>query len=184
MESAESEEVVLLLVGIDWPLVDRAQVAWEQFVVGVVLLAGDAVFAAVGAEFDVAGVVAALQQFEHSGFMARFGRADEVVVGDVQPVPGVSELGCDRIGERLRIEPGGIGGLLDFLTMFVRSGQELDVVTHQSVPTCQCITDDRRVGVPQVGLGIHVVDRCCDVDPAHASTLPNRQLEPVPGSVV
>ena len=63
LEAAEAEEVVLLLEVLDRALVDRAPSSpVDQFVVGVVLLAGDAVLAGERVELDVAGVVAALQQ--------------------------------------------------------------------------------------------------------------------------
>ena len=130
LEAAEAEEVVLLLVRVDQPLVDRAQVAGQQLVVGVVLLAGDAVLAAVHAELDVAGVVAALQQLDDGGLVARLGGADEVVVGDVQPVPGVGELGRDLVAELLRGLAGGLGGLLDLETVLVGAGEVLDVVAR------------------------------------------------------
>src|SRR4029079_8197756 len=89
LEAAEPEEVVLLLVELDGGAVDRTQTALEQLVVGVVLLAADAVLAAIGPELDVAGVIAPLEQFEHCAPVTRLGGADEVVVGDVQAVPGM-----------------------------------------------------------------------------------------------
>ena len=81
--AAELEEVVLLLHVLDGRAVDRA-VAVDQLVLGVVRLARDAVQALVGAELDVAGVVAGLQQRLDAAVVARLGRADEVVVGDVE----------------------------------------------------------------------------------------------------
>ena len=81
LEAAEAEEVVLFLVVLDRSLVDLAQVARVEFVVGVVLLARDAVLALVDVELDVAGVVAALQQLGDADLVALLGGADEVVVG-------------------------------------------------------------------------------------------------------
>ena len=43
LEGAEPEEVVLLLEVLDRGAVDRAELAVDQLVLGVVLLAGDAV---------------------------------------------------------------------------------------------------------------------------------------------
>ena len=86
----EPEEVVLLADQLDRSAVDGA-VAVDQLALGVVGLARDAVEAFVGAEVDVAGVVAGLQQLVHGPVVAGLGRADEVVVGDVEQLPGVAE---------------------------------------------------------------------------------------------
>ena len=122
----EAEEVVLLLEVLDGPLVDRAQVAGRiELVVGVVLLARHAVLALVDVELDVAGVVATLQQLGDGGLVARLGGADEVVVGDVQPLPRLVEQRGDRVGEVLRRQARGLGGLLDLQAVLVGAGQEL-----------------------------------------------------------
>ena len=95
-EAREPEEVVLLLEVLDRAMVDRAQVLdtvdRDQVVVGVVQLAGHAVETLEHVELDVARVVAALEQFGDGRLVARFGGADEVVVGDVEPSPGLGEL--------------------------------------------------------------------------------------------
>ena len=93
-EAGEAEEVVLLLELVDGRLVDRAQAAGQQLVVGVVRLAAHAVLAAVVVELDVAGVVAALQQLGDRGVVARLGGADEVVVGDVEPRHAAAKRGA------------------------------------------------------------------------------------------
>ena len=85
------EEVVLLDDVLDDGPVDRA-VAVDELVLGVVRLARHAVEAFVRAELDVAAVVDRLQELLHRGVVARLGRADEVVVGDVEAVPGVAEV--------------------------------------------------------------------------------------------
>ncbi len=143
----------------------------DQFVVGVVLLAGDAVLAGERVELDVAGVVAALQEFGDGGLVAGFGGADEVVVGDVQALPGLGELRCDRVGERLRVETRGLGGLLDLEAVLVGAGEVLDVVAEEAVPPGERVADDRRVRMAEVGLGVDVVDRRGHVEPGHACTL-------------
>ena len=168
LEARQAEEVVLLLELLDRQLVDRAQVAGQQVVVAVVQLAAHAVLAPVQVELDVAGVVAALQQLDDGGPVPRLGRADEVVVGDLEVLPRLGELRGDRVGERLRLEPGRLGGPLDVEAVLVGAGEEVDVVAEQAVPAGEGVADDRRVGVAEVRLGVHVVDRRRDVEPAHA----------------
>jgi hypothetical protein len=154
-------------------LVDRAAVGGpgrrsRPVVVGVVLLAGHAVLAGERVELDVAGVVAALQQFGDGGLVARFGGADEVVVGDVEPLPRRGELRGDLVGELLRGHAGGLGDLLDLEAVLVGAGHVLDVVAEQAVPAGERVADDRGVRVAEVGLGVHVVDRRRQVEPGHA----------------
>ena len=96
---------------VDRPFVDRAEVVIEQLVVGVVLLAGHAVLAGVGVEFDVTGVVTALEHLGNGCVVSRFRGPDEVVVGDVEPAPGIGELRGDRVTELLRGPTRGVGGL-------------------------------------------------------------------------
>ncbi len=102
LEAAEAEEVVLLFDTLDGQMMDAAQIAGVELVVGVVLLAVDAVLALVEVELDVAGVVTTLQQVGDADLVALFGRADEVVVGDVQLLPRLLVQRGDRVGEILR----------------------------------------------------------------------------------
>ena len=80
LEAAETEEVVLLLEVLDRLAVRGATVGLtvdlDQFVVLVVLLARHAVLAGEGVEFDVAGVVAALQQLGDGVLVALLGGAE------------------------------------------------------------------------------------------------------------
>ncbi len=146
---------------------DRAQVAGQQLVVGVVGLAAHAVLATVVVELDVTGVVAALQELLDGGAVARLGRADEVVVGDVERLPGRGETGGDAVGELLRRLARRGRRLLDLEPVLVRAGEELDIIAEQPVPPGHGVADDRRVGVPDVRLVVHVVDRRRRVEPAH-----------------
>ncbi len=161
-----------------WIGQQSAPVDRDQLVVGVVLLAGDAVLAGVRVELDVAGVVAALEEFGDGGLVARLGGADEVVVGDVQALPGVGEQRGDRVDELLRRLPGGLGGLLDLEAVLVGAGDVLDVLAEQPVPAGERVADDRGVRVAEVRLGVDVVDRGGDVEAGHASTLEARPVAP------
>jgi hypothetical protein len=182
LEAGEAKEVVLLLELLDRQLVDRAQVAGQQVVVAVVQLATHAVLASVEVELDVTGGVATLEELLHRGPVAGLGRADEVVVGDLEVLPRLGELRRDRIGERLRIESGRVGGPLDVEAVLVGSGQEQHLVAEQPVPARQRVADDRRVGVTQVRFGVDVVDRRGGVEPArgHATEASESMLKLAP----
>ena len=76
-------------------------------------------------ELDVAGVVDPLQELLHRFVVARLGRADEVVVGDVERVPLVAEHTGDR---RARAPAGStplrLGRALDLQAVLVGAGEE------------------------------------------------------------
>ena len=160
LEAAESEEVVLLLDVFHGQVVDATQVAGVELVVGVVLLAGDAVLALVEVELDVAGVVAPLQQLGDADLVALLRRADEIVVGDVQLLPRLLVERGDRVGEVLWRLAGGFRGLLHLLAVLVGAGEEVHVLAEQAVPASDGIADDGGVGVAEVRLCGDVVNRC------------------------
>ena len=167
LEVAQPEEVVLLLEVLHRHAVDRAQRAVDEVVLGVVLLAGHAVQAAVDVLVDVAVLVDPAQEVLDRLVVPRLGGADEVVVGDVEIGPGGGEPGGQPVGPPGRGETLLLGGPGHLLPVLVGAGEEEDVVADQSVPAGQGIGVDRRVGVPHVGGVLDVVDRCGDVVAGH-----------------
>ena len=174
--AAEAEEVVLLLErGDRLARVDRAVAAVDQLALLVVRLAGDAVRALVGVELDVAVVLDPLQQRLHGGVVAGLGGADEVVVGDVEAVPRLPEAGGVAVGLLLGRDAGRLGGLGHLQAVLVGAGEEVGVVAEEAVPAGQGVGDHRRVGVPDVGGVVHVVDRRRDVEAVGHPTQPTRR---------
>ena len=169
--AAELEEVVLLGYSFDRPAMDRA-VPVDQVVHGVVALARHAVEALIGAQFDVTGVVAGLQQLSDAPVVTRFGRPDEVVVGDVELPPRGAELACDCRGEGFRWLSGRFGRSLDLQTVFVSAREEVHVLAEQAVPAGERVADDRRVGVADVRRGVYVIDRRRHIEAAHEPRVP------------
>ena len=167
LKATEPKEVVLFFEILDNELVDWAQVAGQQLVIGVVLLAGDAILALVEIQFDVAGVVAALKQFGHADLVTLLGRSDEVVVGDIQFRPGICVQRCNRVDKGLWFQTRLVGRLLHLLAVLVGAGQKVNVITRQAVPACQGIADDCGVRMPEMRLCGDVVDRGCQVGASH-----------------
>ena len=152
------EEVVLLGDQLHGAAVDGA-VAVDEVGLGVVRLARHAVEALVGAELDVAGVVAGLEQPLDGPVVAGLGGADEVVVGDVEQLPRVPEALDGLVGPLPRRDAVGLGRPLDLQAVLVGAGEEEDVVAEEPVPAGHRVGRHRRVGVPDVGRVVHVVDR-------------------------
>ena len=169
--TAELEEVVLLLDELDRSVVDGA-VPVHQVALGVVGLAGNAVEPLVRAELDVAVVVDLLQPLLRRDVVARLGGADEVVVGDAELGPRALEALARLVGHLLGRKAALLGRPLDLQAVLVGAGEEVGVVTVESVPTGQRVGDDGRVRVPDVRRVVDVVDRRGDVEAAHRRRLP------------
>jgi hypothetical protein len=73
------------------------------------------------------------------------------------------ELAGVAIGQLLRGHPLALGGVLDRLAVLVGPGQEEDVAAALAHVAGEDVGRHRRVRVPEVGLGIDVVDRGGDV---------------------
>ena len=95
--------------------------------------------------------------------MAFFCRADEVIIGDVEFFPELLEEGDDFVDVFNRFDAFCFGCTLDFLAVFIRAGQEKDVVAAQTVEPCQRVGNGRAVRVPDVKFGTWIVNRCCNV---------------------
>ena len=96
-ERAQPEEVIVLLHLDHGAPVDGA-LAVDELVGGVVVLTRDAVQARVFTQLDEAVVVDPLEELLHHGVVPRFGRADEVVVADVEPLPCLDEARRGPVG--------------------------------------------------------------------------------------
>ena len=77
--------------------------------------------------------------------VAWVGGADEVVVGDVEVLPGLGELRRDAVGELLRRHAGGFGGLLDLEAVLVGAGEEVHPPTRHALIACEHVGHDGQV---------------------------------------
>ena len=119
--------------------------------------------AGVAAEIDVARGHQPLPQRLAGRIVARLGRADEVVRRVVHRLDEVAERLAHLVGEGLRLEARGGSGLLDLLAVLVGAGQEMHVAPVQPHEAGQHVAGERRVGMPDMGHIVHVVDGRGDV---------------------
>ncbi len=166
LERAELEEVVVLL-HLDHRSPVHGAVAVDQLVLGVVVLARDAVQARVGSQLDEPVVVDPLEELLDDGVVARLGGADEVVVGDVEALPRLLEAGRRAVRPLLGGGPVGLGRLHDLGAVLVGARHEPHVVAQQAVPAGQGIGVHRRVRRADVRCVVDVVDRCGQVVGGH-----------------
>ena len=87
-----------------------------------------------------------------------FGGADEVVVGEAEPVPQPAELAGDGGRKLLRRAASLLGGALDLLPVLVGAGQKPGFDAQRALAPRDGVAHDGRVGVAQVRPRIHVVD--------------------------
>ena len=174
----ELEEVVLLLEQFHRGPVDGA-VAVDELGLLLVVLARNAVQTAVDPQLGEPVVVDLLEELLYRQVVAGFGGPDEVVVGDLEPVPCLDEPSRHRVDPLQRRHPVGLCRPGDLVAVLVGPREEEDVVALEPVPPRQCVGDDHRVGVPDVGHVVHVVDRRRDVEAAHRRSVPTTHRTPV-----
>ena len=106
------------------------------------------------------------EELLHAALVPRLGGADEVVVGEAQPVPQAAKLAGDGGGELLRRAPGQLGGALDLLPVLVGAGKEPGIDAQGALAPRNGVAHDGRVGVAQVRPRIHVVDGRGEIETA------------------
>ena len=172
LKLAHAEEVVLLLEHLDRATVNRADLLAVELarsgheVVGLlVLFATDAVVALVLAVVDVPVVVELLQKALHDLLVPRLGRADEVVVRDVDRLQQRNPCRVDElVGPLLRRDTVRDGRAQNLLPVLVGAGERPGVDARLPVPAREHVSGNLGVGVPDVRYVIDVEDRCRDVE--------------------
>ena len=99
--------------------------------------------------------------------MLRRGGANELIVRDPEPPPGVGEPLGHLVGERLRREAPVGSGLRHLLAMLVHPDEEPDVVPAEPTPPGNDIGPHLLVCMPEVGVAVRVIDRRRDVEARH-----------------
>jgi hypothetical protein len=96
-------------------------------------------------------------------FVLRFRRPNKGIVFYLQALPKILEFWCQPVAIGLWLDAGLGGGLLDFLTMFVKASKKKDVAPSKSPVPSEHIRGDRRVGMADVRDVIDVINRRGDV---------------------
>ena len=95
--------------------------------------------------------------------MPFFGCADEVVIGVIQQFGEVAEVLADLIGKALRVDTCLFSRFLYLLAMFISAGQEHHVITIEPLEPGEHIAGKRGIGMADMWLVIHIIDRGRDV---------------------
>jgi len=156
------EEVVALLAEFGNRFVLRA-LPVDELLLHVEPLAAEAVKPLVLAEVDIAGVIDLPEDPTDRLHMVCVGRPDEVIVCDRKLRPKGAKLSADPVGILLGGDARLLGRLGDLVSVLVRSGDEKGPAAAQPMVARQNVGNDRRIGVPEVGRGVHIVDGCRNV---------------------
>ena len=157
---AHTEEVVVLGDPLHRAATVGTQAAFLQVFLRPEALVGHAVPARVFAAVNLPIVPQPLEHRLHHPRVARLGGADKIVVGDRQLFPRALESRCHLVHVVLRIVDAMLFyRILHLLTVLIHSGQKEDRLAAQVVVARQHIRQDGAVGVPQVRLVIHIIDR-------------------------
>ena len=148
---------------------NRTGVPFGDFLGRLEVGAARAVPALIRAFEDVAVRLHAFEDLLHRGYVLLVAGADEEVVACLKLRHQRAKTLGVLVGQRLRLNPLCGGGQRYRLTMLIGAGQKEDVVATLTVVASEHVGGDRRVGVPQMGGGVDVVDRCSYVEsgPSH-----------------
>ena len=97
------------------------------------------------------------------GLVACFRGADEIIIGKAKRARQVAEMLAYAIRESLRVHPRIARGLFHLLAMFIRAGEEKHLMALQPPPARQHIRRHRGIGMADMRLVIHIINRRCDV---------------------
>ena len=162
----ELEEVVVLAQPLEDRLVDGAFPV-DQVLLRIETLAPDAVIAFVLSFIDVSRGRDLLEQRLHPPDVPRLGRPDEVVVGDVEPLPDIPKDDLHPVAIVLGIEPLLARGLHDVRRMLIVSHEEARVEAGEALVARDRVGRDLLVRGPDVRDVVHVIDRGRQVELRH-----------------
>ena len=159
LEGGQLEEVVVLLLAGQLDVVNRTAVALVDLVVRLEVRAPRAVPAFVGSLVDIAVVPHPGEDLFDHLFVLGVGGADEEVVA--RPELGGERLEALRVAvsELLGRDAEGVGGIGDGLAVLVGAREVEHPLLALAVVAGHHVGGDRRVGVPEVGGRVDVVDR-------------------------
>ena len=95
--------------------------------------------------------------------MALFRCTDKIIIGEVQRRGEVSEILAYIISKSFRVNALVFCRFLNLLAMLIGSGEEHDIKPVQTLEPRQHITGQRCIGMPDMWLVIHIVNRCGEV---------------------
>ena len=104
-----------------------------------------------------------LEYLLHTPAVILISSADETVIGCIHHIEDPLDLRCLHIDKLFRTHAGCLGLFLYLLSVFIRSGLEIDIVAQHSLISGDRIRHDDLVGVADMRLAAGISDRCGNV---------------------
>ena len=160
------EEIIAFLDRFDQRVVGWAQVAREQFFLGIEALAADAIKPLVFLEIDIVAAVALFEHPLHELFMDLVGGADPVIETGVEADEGVVKQRAHLVGIGARRQAFGERGAADFVAMLVGAAEEGDVGASEFAPLIagENVGGERLVSTADMRCAVAIKNRGRDVD--------------------
>ena len=142
-----------------WAGVVRSQVEFspERFTWGAI---PTFVFSLINITF----IIGLLEELLHHLFMAFIRSTDEIVIGNIQMLPQVFKTIDDTSHIFVRSNALFFSSPLDFLPMFIRTGQEANIIACQTFKPSDGIRHRCAIGMANMQFSTWVVNRCCNIE--------------------
>ena len=108
---------------------------------------------------NISVVIGTLEQHLHHFLMTFFGGTNEVIIGNIQFFPKLLEHANNLIGVFNRGNPCFFGFLFNLLAVFIRTGQEKDIIAVQTLETSHAVRNGCAIGMSDVQFRTGVVNR-------------------------
>ena len=136
---------------------DGADIFINKLALFIKSLASHAIPALIERFVYIASIVYGLEQFLSARLVPIAAGADKLVMGDIQPLPEGHELGRYIIAVFLLWHALVCRYALDILTMFVGSGQKIDIIAIGAMITSHYVSRYGAVGMSDVRNIISVI---------------------------
>jgi len=159
---AHLEEIILL-----FDLFDIPKLAGFVLLLGNEAFLGNRIPAFILININVTVVINLLKNLLDDCFVPILRRTDKVIITDFEFLPEFQKAWCQVITMSLRIHSPLLGGLLDFLSVFIQSGQEKNLIARFTVKSGEHIGKDRGIGMADMRPVVHVINGSRNVEPTH-----------------
>ena len=95
--------------------------------------------------------------------MPRLCSADKIIIGNFHGLPQLFYAAYNFIYILLRSYPLFFGDGLNLLPVLVRTGEEPDIITGQSLESRHGVCHYRTIGMPYMKVGTRIVNRSCNI---------------------
>ena len=158
-----AEEIRILILLMHGSAADRALVAVHNLRSSVKCLALRAVHALIRAQINISLIIKLFENLLNLSLMILIRRADEAVIGGIHLIPDSLDFSCRFINKLLRRLAGLCCSFLNFLTMLIRTGLEINIITVCTLIAGNAVRHDNLIGIADMRLARGISDGSCNI---------------------